>query len=58
MVFLDQRFFCLHTTTIFSSPILQLKYYVSKHVSEWTDVKYNIVILMTYIKSWYYKLWF
>jgi hypothetical protein len=36
--------FGLHASAVFSST-LQLKYFVFKHVLDWTDVKYIIVVL-------------
>jgi hypothetical protein len=36
--------FGLHAAAVFSSP-LQLKYFSSKNVLDWTDVKYTIFMI-------------
>jgi hypothetical protein len=52
------KVFGLHAVVVFSPPTLQLKYFVSKHVLGWTDVKKYYSYVMVYSKWWYYKLRF
>jgi hypothetical protein len=37
--------YCLYIVAVFTSPILQIEYYVCRHILDQTNVKYTIVIL-------------